>query len=130
MNKKGMYNNKTRRITRAFQIYLLVLAVAASPLAAEDAPQATRHVFPSLDGNFVAERVLEGISQPTAIEFLPDGRALVSQRDRGLVTIADFSSGSKTDVQGLPKLVVFSDAGVHDLELHPEYGKNGWIYVA
>ena len=125
MNKKNM-----NIIVRAFQIHLLVLAAAVSPLVADDEPQITRHVFPSLDGNFVAERVLEGISQPTAIEFLPDGRALVSQRDRGLVTIADFSSGSKTDIQGLPKLVVFSDAGVHDLELHPEYGKNGWIYVA
>lgn len=89
-----------------------------------------RHEFPSLHGPFFADRVLEGISQPAAIEFLPDGRALVLQRDRGLVTIADFQTGKKADVEGLPKLVVYGDAGVHDVELHPEYETNGWIYIS
>lgn len=88
-----------------------------------------RHVFPSLDGNIVAERVLDGISQPVALEIMPDGKALVLQRDRGLITLADFTTGEKTDIEGLPRMVVFSDAGVHDVELHPEYSENGWIYV-
>ena len=107
---------------------LAALALSSGPLPAQGPAQS--HVFPSLDGNFVAEQVLDGISQPTAITFLPDGRALVAQRDRGLVTVADFTTGAKTDVTGLPPLVVFSDAGVHDLELHPAYADNGWIYVA
>jgi glucose/arabinose dehydrogenase len=97
--------------------------------AAETDAAQTQHVFPSLNGNIVAERVLHGISQPVAIEFLPDGRALVLQRDKGLVTLADFNTGEKTDVTGLPTMAVFSDAGVHDVELHPDYDKNGWIYV-
>ncbi|MBT8048951.1 MAG: PQQ-dependent sugar dehydrogenase [Gammaproteobacteria bacterium] len=98
-------------------------------LTADDETPPARHVFPSLNGSIIAERVLDGLSQPVAIEFLPDGKALVLQRDRGLVTLADFNSGEKTDVEGLPKLVVFSDAGVHDVELHPEFDKNGWIYI-
>ena len=102
---------------------------AGSTLAAEEAPSADRHVFPSLNGNIVAERVLSGISEPVAIEFLPDGKALVLQRDKGVVTLADFTSGEKTDVQGLPQMVVFSAAGVHDVELHPDYADNGWIYI-
>lgn len=107
---------------------VVILAAASSLLAAKETNQA-RHVFQGLHGPFVADRVLAGISQPVAIEFLPDGRALVLQRDQGLVTIADFSTGEKTDVQGLPAMVVFSDAGVHDVELHPEYADNGWIYI-
>ena len=74
--------------------------------------------------------MLDGISQPSAISFLPNGQALVAQRDRGLLTLADFRTGAKTDVTGLPRLVVLSDAGVHDIELHPEFDKNGWIYLA
>jgi glucose/arabinose dehydrogenase len=108
----------------------LVLGLLPPGLYAQTAGPPVRHVLPSLNGNFVAERVLDGISQPTAIEFLPDGRALVSQRDRGLLTLADFNSGAKTDIEGLPKLVVWSDAGVHDIELHPDYAQNGWIYLA
>jgi len=112
---------------------LLVLAhflCATAALAEEAEESPSSHVFPSLDGNIVAERVLDGISQPVAIEFLPDGSALVLQRNLGKITLADFKSGEKTDIGGLPKMVVFSDAGVHDLELHPEFSKNGWIYVS
>jgi glucose/arabinose dehydrogenase len=108
-----------------------LLLFSMTPLAqsAETDEPPARHVFPSLNGNFVAERVLAGLSQPAAIEFLPDGRALVGQRDRGIVTLADFSSGESTDVQGLPRLVVYGDAGIHDIELHPDYANNGWIYI-
>ena len=108
----------------------LAMVFLASSAHAQSGEAPASHTFPGLHGSFVAERVLDGISQPTAIEFLPDGRALVSQRDRGLLTLADFSSGGRTDVAGLPKLVVWSDAGVHDLELQPDYARNGWIYVA
>jgi len=108
------------------------MAAGMSPsilLAAENDPSG-RHVLATLNGNIVAERVLAGLSQPAAIQFLPDGRALVAQRDRGVVTLADFNTGVSADVQGLPTLVVFSDAGVHDIELHPDYEKNGWIYIS
>jgi glucose/arabinose dehydrogenase len=113
-------------------LLLAVAALAHSLLPGElnAADAAPRHTFESLDGQFVAEQVLQGISQPTAIEFLPDGRALVLQRDRGLVTLADFNSGESADVGRLPKLVVKGDAGVHDVELHPAYERNGWIYIA
>lgn len=109
---------------------ILAILLLAPTLHAQSAESPVSHAFPGLHGNFVAERVLVGISQPTAIEFLPDGRALVSQRDRGLLTLADFSTGANTDIEGLPKLVVWSDAGVHDIELHPDYASNGWIYLA
>ena len=108
----------------------LMFGALSMNLGADDADPPARHLFASLDGNFVAERVLAGISQPAAIEFLPDGRALVAQRDRGLITLADFATGKSSDVQGLPPLVVWSDAGVHDIELHPDFEKNGWIYIS
>jgi glucose/arabinose dehydrogenase len=120
------------RLTAGFKhvSLLCVLLFPAVPLADGPEDLLVRHVFPSLDGNIIAERVLSDISQPVAIEFLPDGRALVLQRDRGVVTLADFSTGEKSDVEGLPRLAVFSDAGVHDVELHPDYENNGWISLS
>jgi glucose/arabinose dehydrogenase len=116
------------RLLRSFTP--IVLAVLPLGALAQSAEAPARHTFHSLDGTFTAERVLAGISQPSAIEFLPDGRALVAQRDRGLLTLADFNSGETTDIQGLPRLVVFGDAGIHDIELHPAYAGNGWIYIS
>ena len=114
-----------------FRCIAILTIGTLSPLTQTRADDsAARHVFPSLHGNFVAERVLADISQPAAIQFLPDGRALVAQRDRGIITLADFDAGGSTDVQGLPRLVVYGDAGVHDIELHPDYAKNGWIYIS
>ena len=64
------------------------------------------------------------------IEFLPDGTALILQRDRGLMSHADFRAGRKIDVEGMPDMLVKDAAGAHDIELHPRYAENGWIYVA
>lgn len=114
-------------LLRTLGAFLFMVGPTAVP--AQDDARPVRHVFASLNGNFVAERVLDGLSQPAAIEFLPDGRALIAQRDRGLITLADFDSGAVVDIQGLPRLVVHGDAGVHDIELHPDYTTNGWIYI-
>ena len=116
---------------RILSVFLLVSLVAAtSGILAQSVDSPARYEFQSLDGPLVAERVLTGISQPSAIEFLPDGRALVAQRDRGLLTLADFNTGTSSDIKGLPRLVVYGDAGIHDIELHPDYAHNGWIYIS
>jgi len=116
------------------QTILLALAIPAVlsdfEVRAEQDTLTGSHDFEGLHGSFIAERVLDDVSEPSAIAFLPDGRALVLQRNRGLVTIADFTTGEKTNVEGLPELLVFSSAGVHDVELHPEFAKNGWIYLS
>ena len=122
-------NASTPLSQRLIFVVTLSFALGSATVSTAEAQDPARLVFPSLNGNIVAERVLENVSQPAAIEFLPDGRALVLQRDRGLVTLADFSTGEKSDVKGLPTLVVHGDAGVHDVELHPDYATNGWIYL-
>jgi glucose/arabinose dehydrogenase len=100
-----------------------------SPLVAQES-MPVRHEFTGLHGGFVAERVLDGLSEPSAITFLPGGKALVLQRNRGWITLADFDSGEKTNIEGLPDLLVTSAAGVHDIELHPGFADNGWIYIS
>jgi glucose/arabinose dehydrogenase len=110
---------------------LLVATLFLSSLAAQAQDESPpRFEFSSLQHEYVAERVAGDLSQPVAIEFLPDGKALVGQRNLGIVSVIDFSDGSRKDVTGLPKLAVYSDAGIHDLELHPDFADNGWVYVS
>lgn len=110
--------------------WVLLLTGLFSPSAFTQDGPATRHELQTLDGPVVAERVLDGIVEPVAIEFLPDGKALVLQRKAGLITLADFATGEKTDLTGLPDLHVDDAAGVHDVQLHPDYADNGWIYIS
>lgn len=105
-------------------------AFACKAAGADPAANPDRHVLAGLDGPIIAERVLTGLSQPVAIEFLPDGRALVLQRDRGLMSLVDFGTGEKADIEGMPDMLVLDAAGAHDIELHPQYADNGWVYVA
>jgi glucose/arabinose dehydrogenase len=118
-----------RRLVAGFSCVLLA-GQAGSAFAEGEAAKPARHAISTLNGDIVAQRVLTGLSEPGAIEFLPDGKALVMQRDLGVMTLVDFGTGEKTDIEGMPDMLVFSSAGAHDIELHPQYAENGWIYVS
>ena len=85
----------------------LTLALVSLPTPA----QVVRHEFVSAAGPYVAERMLDGLSLPVAIEFLPDGRALVAQRRTGILTLADFRTRAKTDVENMPAPYLQGDGG-------------------
>jgi glucose/arabinose dehydrogenase len=109
---------------------LLFTVTLCLPMAGQSQETPKLHRFEGQHGAYLAERVIAGISSPFAIEILPDGSALVSQRDKGLLTRVNFDSGEKTDISGTPDMHVFGDAGLADIELHPEYATNGWIYIS
>src|SRR5882757_2483537 len=94
---------------------------------------------------FRTDVVATGLKQPSAMVFLPDGRALLVERQKG-IDLLDVKSGSLTAVDGGPEALIGTDtgvhdanrpatltgedAGLHDIALHPDYAKNGWIYLS
>ncbi len=88
--------------------------------------------------NFTVELVAELTSGPYAIEPLPDGRILVSEKVRGL-SVVDAQGIQGELVEGTPRIwseiihVRGSYVGLGqmlDVELHPEFLTNGWIYFS
>jgi glucose/arabinose dehydrogenase len=75
-----------------------------------------------------AELVADGLETPWGLAFLPDGRLLVTERS-GNLRIIDRGSLSGP-VTGTPKAHVQQDGGMLDVDVHPAYAKNGWIYLA
>ena len=74
------------------------------------------------------ETVTEGIDTPFAIEFLPDGRMLISERPGRLRV---FANGKLSEpVKGTPEVNAVQDGGMLDVIAHPNYAQNGWIYMA
>jgi glucose/arabinose dehydrogenase len=90
-----------------------------------EAPNGT--VIKSAKQTFKVELVTDGLMTPWAMAFLPDGRMLVTERD-GRLQIVD--KGKLTLVTGTPKAHVQQDGGYLDVEVHPRYASNGWIYLA
>ncbi|MGH9601319.1 MAG: PQQ-dependent sugar dehydrogenase [Terriglobales bacterium] len=86
--------------------------------------------FESESARYRVEVVAKGLEQPSAMIFLPDGRALLAERRSGRVDLLDVHTGALTPVEGVPPTVLGNDSGLHDLVLHPDFTKNGWIYLS
>ncbi|WP_423128699.1 PQQ-dependent sugar dehydrogenase [Gaoshiqia sp. Z1-71] len=77
--------------------------------------------------NFLVDTVVSGLGVPWGMEFLPNGDLLISERSGILYR---FSDNRLSKIDGLPEVMAKGQGGLLDLELHPDYENNGWLYLA
>ena len=58
--------------------------------------------------------------------WLPDGSMLITEKKGDLI---HFRNGSKTKIKNVPEVYNRGQGGLLDIELHPNYEENGWIYM-
>lgn len=80
------------------------------------------------DVKFKLEVVVNDLEIPWGIEFLPNDRLLIAERN-GTLSVYSQKNGL-VKIAGLPEISVGGQGGLMDLQLHPNYKKNGWIYIA
>jgi glucose/arabinose dehydrogenase len=78
---------------------------------------------------FKIELVADGLDTPWGMAFLPDSRLIVTERP-GRLRLITPGQPLPAPVTGLPKVWAVQDGGLMDIALHPDYGKNGWIYLS
>ena len=76
---------------------------------------------------YVLEQLGETEGVPWALAFLPDGSLLVTQRDGILWR---FENGERTRISGIPEVWASGQGGVLDVQVHPDYSENGWVYLS
>ncbi|WP_347925110.1 PQQ-dependent sugar dehydrogenase [Pontimicrobium sp. SW4] len=81
----------------------------------------------SVIADYSHEVVVPNINIPWGFIFLPDGSMLITEKSGELI---HFKSNKKTSVSGLPEIKVQGQGGLMDIELHPNYKDNGWIYLS
>ena len=64
---------------------------------------------------------------PWALEFLPDGRLLVSEQRGALKVYAQ--GGAIGEITGVPAVSVGGQGGFGDVVLHPNFASNGLVYL-
>ena len=69
-----------------------------------------------------------GLMDPWSLAFLPDGRALVTEK-RGRLYLIEAGKLS-APVTGFPDVDSRSQAGLYDVVPHPDYARNGWVYFS
>lgn len=93
-------------------------------------PKAENGIYSSKHYSFKVETVVDtdkGLKTPWAIDWLPDGRMLVTNRP-GSVVLVD---GDKvTEISGLPAARETGQGGMMDVAVHPDYKNSGWIYLS
>jgi len=71
--------------------------------------------------------VVPNINIPWGFVFLPDGSMLITEKSGELI---HFKNNKKVSISGLPEIKVLGQGGLMDIELHPNYKENGWIYLS
>lgn len=96
----------------------------------KETPVATKYpaVIHSKHQAFRIDTVAKGLNVPWGMAFLPDGDMLVTERSGQLFR---FGGGKlKAIIGGVPEVLAQGQGGLMDVVLHPQYKKNGWIYIS
>lgn len=77
---------------------------------------------------FVREEVAS-FDEPWAMTFLPDGRALVTERG-GTLRLLDPATGDTTEVPGTPEVADQGQGGLGDVVLGPDFERDRRVYLS
>jgi glucose/arabinose dehydrogenase len=119
--------------------------IQAPEIAARTEPPATKFFYPTGSSMYVplpsgpsvfdtsqhkirVVTVVNGLSRPYALAFLPDGRMLVSERTGQLRVIRNGVLDPRP-IAGVPEVVSRSYQGLMDLALHPKFAENRLLYL-
>ena len=94
-------------------------------------PKETEGVYASQRAKFRLETVVEkgkGLAVPWGIDWLPDGKMLITNRPGALRLSQNGEVGP--EITGLPATREIGQGGLMDVAVHPNYAKNGWVYLS
>jgi glucose/arabinose dehydrogenase len=108
------------------KIYLISLGVTLWSCAIN---AARAESFQSELHEFRVEVVTGGLDHPWGMAFLPDDDILVTERS-GRLRIVRHGELLPTAIAGLPKIKEKGQGGLLGVALHPNFKKNGWLYLS
>jgi len=114
---------RLRRI--AIVAFTLGFGVAACQ---RSAAQKTQFTTGSLDSANIAVYA-KGLEAPWGLAFLPDGRALVTERP-GRLRLVSPTGGVSQPILGVPAVVTGGQGGLLDVAIDPEFVTNQLVYLS
>ncbi|MEN8125061.1 MAG: PQQ-dependent sugar dehydrogenase [Bacteroidota bacterium] len=76
--------------------------------------------------NYTYEIIVSDIAIPWGMCWLPDGSMLITEIGGELF---HFNNGIKTKIENVPNIHRKGQGGLLDIETHPNYINNGWLYI-
>jgi aldose sugar dehydrogenase len=100
----------------------LFLAFASSPAAAQE----TRE-FPTQTGTVLVETLASGLEHPWAVEAMPDGALIVTERPGRLRILRDGKLSAA--IKGVPTAAAHGQGGLLDVALDRQFATNRTLYL-
>lgn len=97
-----------------------ILCLLAQPLAAT--------VVETSAGPMEITPILTGLEEPWAMDILPDGRFLVTERDAVRLTLVD--GAQRQDISGLPEVFVGGQGGLLDVMVPRDFATSREIWLS
>jgi aldose sugar dehydrogenase len=89
---------------------------------------ASKQVVESEKQKFTVDTLTNTLKNPWGMTFLPDGRILVTEREGRIVIFKD-GQLQPEEIENVPAVYAEGQGGLLDIQLHPDYKSNGWIYL-
>lgn len=84
---------------------------------------------PAQPGRIKVESIAKGLEHPWGLQFLPDGRMLVTERP-GRMRIVSKDGKLSKPIAGVPEVAAVGQGGLLDVLLAPDFDKTGTIYFS
>lgn len=84
--------------------------------------------FMSEELTYRIDTVVSGLNSPWGMAFLPNGDLLVTDKSGELYRVN--AAGKKTEIKGVPEVRYKGQGGLLDVELHPDFENNQWVYLS
>ncbi len=101
-----------------FTHFIIILIASVFACAQDKNPVNTKHSH---------EVIVKDLNNPWGFTFLPDGSILINEKDGRII---HFKNETKTEIKNPPQVYLRGQGGLLDIELHPNYENNGWIYFS
>ena len=138
---KGTIMRTTRYLLAGTMLAVSLLAAPAFAQTAEtqeaNAPDQkpafenqTRAALPETVPKIGVDVVAEGLPHLWAMEFLPDGRMLVTTKDGAMHVISQENGEASPPIEGVPAVMSDGQGGLLDVALAPDFESSSRIYFS
>ena len=110
---------------KKFPLFSAALLAVTLPAFAQEEPA----VLKSEKANIRVEVIASGLQNPWGLTFLPDGRALVTERP-GRLRIVGKDNKLSEPVSGVPEVAAVGQGGLLDVALSPDFAKDNLVFLS
>ena len=100
-------------------------ATASAAPASTRAENVVAERVESEKATFRVVQMVDSLAHPWAVDWLPDGRMLITERPGRMILV---DGDSKTTLSGVPEVWADNQGGLLDVRVAPDYEATGWIY--